>query len=42
MLTDMQRALAIEIMLDTHDPKEFGAVNDRLCREFPKELAPDA
>ena len=41
MLTDMQRALAIEIVLDTHDPEAFGAVNDRLCDQFPNITTDD-
>ncbi len=35
MLTDKERATALKIMLSSHDPEEFAAVNDRLCREFP-------
>ncbi len=41
MLTDMQRALAIKIMLDTHDPEKFGAVDDRLCRKYPNITTED-
>ena len=41
MLTDMQRALAIKITLDTHDPEEFGTVDDRLCREYPNITTDD-
>ncbi len=35
MLTNTERATALKIVLSSHDPEEFGAVNDRLCREFP-------
>ncbi len=41
MLTNMQRALAIEIVLDAHDPEAFGAVNDRLCDQFPSITTDD-
>ena len=35
MLTKTERATALKIVLANHDPEEFGAVDDRLCREFP-------
>jgi len=35
MLTTTERATALKIVLASHDPEEFGAVNDRLCRDFP-------
>ncbi len=35
MLTDKERATALKIMLSSHDPEEYAAVDDRLCREFP-------
>ena len=41
MLTDMQRALAIEIVLDADDPDQFAAVNDLLCRKYPNITTDD-
>ncbi len=35
MLTNTEKATALNIVLSSHDPEEFGAVDDRLCREFP-------
>ena len=35
MLTSTERAAALETVLACDDPEEFGAVNDRLCREYP-------
>lgn len=35
MLTETEKATALKIVLSSHDPEAFGAVNDRLCREFP-------
>ena len=35
MLTYHERATALEIVLASHDPEEFGATNDRLCGQFP-------
>ncbi len=35
MLTDHERATALKIAMKAADPEEFGAVDDRLCREFP-------
>ena len=35
MLTNTERATSLKIVISSHDPEEFGAVNDRLCRQFP-------
>ena len=35
MLSNTAKATALKIVLASDDPEEFGAVNDRLCREFP-------
>ncbi len=35
MLNETENAVALKIVLSCHDPEEFGAVDDRLCREFP-------
>ena len=35
MLTEIEKATALKIVLASDDPEAFGAVNDRLCREFP-------
>ena len=38
MLTNTERATALKIVLSSHamEEEEFGAINDRLCRAFPK------
>lgn len=41
MLTKSERAAALKIVLASHDPEEFDAVNDRLCRQFPKITTED-
>ena len=41
MLTNTERATALKIVLASHDPEEFGAINDRLCREFPNIVTDD-
>ncbi len=41
MLTDHERSTALKIVLSSHDPEEFDAVNDRLCREFPNIVTDD-
>ena len=35
MLTNAERATALEIVLACHDPDAFGATNDWLCGDFP-------
>ena len=35
MLTNTERATALNIVISSHDPEEFAATNDRLCRQFP-------
>ena len=35
MLNETNREAALKIVLSIRDPEEFGAVNDRLCRQFP-------
>jgi len=35
MLTEIEKATALKIVLASDDPEEFGVVNDRLCQEFP-------
>ncbi len=35
MLTNTKRATALKIVLLSHDPEEFAAVNDRLHHQFP-------
>ena len=35
MLTDHEKAAALEIVLGAKDPADFPVINDRLCREFP-------
>ncbi len=41
MLSNTEKAAALKIVLSSHDPEEFGAVNDRLCREFPNITTDD-
>ncbi len=41
MLTEIEKATALKIVLANDDPEEFGAVNDRLCREFPNITTDD-
>ncbi len=41
MLTEAEKATALKIVLASDDPEEFGAVNDRLCREFPNIVTDD-
>ncbi len=41
MLNETDREAALKIVLACHDPEEFGAVNDRLCREFPSITTED-
>ena len=41
MLTETEREAALKIVLSSHDPEEFGAVNDRLCRQFPNIVTDD-
>ena len=36
MLTDHNKAAALEIVLAAKDPEDFPIINDRLCREFPE------
>ncbi len=40
-MNETERATALKIVLSCHDPEEFGAVDDRLCREFPNILTDD-
>ena len=40
MLTNTERATALKIVISSH-PEEFGAVNDRLCRQFPAVTTDD-
>ncbi len=35
MLTDHEKAAALEIVLVAKDPEDFPIINARLCREFP-------
>ncbi len=41
MLTEIEKATALKIVLACDNPEEFGAVNDRLCREFPNITTDD-
>ena len=41
VLTDIEKTTALKIVLSSHDPEEFGTVNDRLCREFPNIVTDD-
>ena len=41
MLADTEKLTALKIVLETHDPEAFGAINDRLCREFPNITTDD-
>ena len=35
MLTNHEKANALEIVLAAKDPEDFPAINDQLCRQFP-------
>lgn len=35
MLTDHEKAAALQIVMGASDPEDFPSINDRLCREFP-------
>ena len=41
MLTNTERATALKIVISSHDPDEFAAINDRLCRQFPNITTED-
>ncbi len=41
MLNETEREAALKIVLSNHNPEEFGAINDRLCREFPNIVTDD-
>ncbi len=41
MLTDHEKAAALEIVLGAKDPADFPVINDRLCREFPNVQTDD-
>jgi len=41
MLADTEKLTAMKIVLEAHDPEAFGAVNDRLCRDFPNITTDD-
>lgn len=41
MLTNTERATALKIVLASAGSKEFGAVNDRLCRQCPNITTQD-
>ena len=41
MLAGTEKLTALKIVLETHDPEAFGAVNDRLCQEFPNITTDD-
>ncbi len=41
MLTNTERATALNIVLSSHDPEEFAAINDRLCRQLPNITTED-
>ena len=41
MLNETEKATALKIVLASHDPEEFGAVNDRLCDQFPNITTDD-
>ena len=41
MLTNTEKATALEIVLSCADPEAFGATADRLCREFPTVTTDD-
>ena len=35
MLNETEKTTALEIALKATDPEQFGAINDRLCGQFP-------
>ena len=41
MLTNQEKAAALEIVLAAKDPEDFPVINDRLCREFPNIATDD-
>ena len=41
MLNEIEKAVALKIVLSSHDPEAFGAVNDRLCSDFPNITTDD-
>ncbi len=41
MLTNTERSTALKIVLSSHDPEEFAAINDRLCSDFPNITTDD-
>ena len=41
MLTNTEKATALNIVLASDDPEDFGAVNDRLCRKYPNITTDD-
>ncbi len=41
MLTNTERATSLNIVLSSHDPEEFAAINDRLCRQLPNITTED-
>ena len=41
MLNETDREAALKIVLSSHDPEEFPATNDRLCRQFPNITTDD-
>ncbi len=41
MLNETEREAALKIVVSSHNPEELGAVNDRLCGEFPNIVTDD-
>ena len=41
MLNETEKAAALKIVISSHDPEQFGAVNDRLCSDFPSITTDD-
>ena len=40
-MTNTEKTAALKIVLSSHDPEEFGAVNDRLCGKYPNITTDD-
>ena len=41
MLNETEKATALNIVLASDDPEDFGAVDDRLCGQFPNITTED-
>ena len=41
MLNETEKTTALDIVLKATDPQEFGAIDHRLCQEFPNITTDD-